>query len=257
MFRAFSGASSVLLLGLCLVPSPASANPASLAADTVYRTVLLRAAPGSLDALLELYRARRSVYTDAGLEQPVLMRHSQGDQWDLMLLFPIAGLAEYFGDDRAVRLNAAGTAAGLSEVGFQDSVRALAVFREEVFVSGPPLSVLRDREVDAGLFHIEMFVAVPGKYDELVTQRHMENAYYHATGRAGNLVFERLAGARWDVFTIGFYDDMQHFAADPDLPREVLEQAAIDAGFESRSTIGTYLRELMHRHNDTLAVPVP
>ena len=256
MPRVYPAATSLLLLGLCLVPSQAHANPAAIEADTVYRTVLLRAAPGSLDALLDLYRARRPIYTQAGLEQPVLMRHSQGDQWDLMLLFPIAGLVEYFGDDRAARLDAAGTAAGLPETDFQDSLRALAVFREEVFVSGPPLDALREREAGAGLFHIEMFVAVPGKYDELVEQRHMENAYYHATDRAGNLVFERLAGARWDVFTVGFYDDMQHFAADPDLPRQVLEQAAVDAGFESRSAIGTYLRELMHRHNDTLAVPV-
>jgi hypothetical protein len=257
MSRAYSAATSLLLLGLCLAPSPAHAAPTPIAADSVYRTLLLRAAPGSLDALLDLYRERRSVYTEAGIEQPVLMRHSQGDQWDLMVLFPIAGMAEYFGADRASRMDAAGTAAGLSEGAFRDSLRALAVFREEVFVSGPPLGVLREREAGAGLFHIEMFVAVPGKYEELVEQRHMENAYYHATDRAGNLVFERLAGARWDVFTIGFYDDMQHFAADPDLPREKLEQAAIDAGFESRSAIGTYLRQLMHRHNDTLAVPVP
>ena len=184
------------------------------------------------------------------------MRHSQGDQLDLMALFPIGSMEEYFGRERANRLNEAGSASGLSEAAFQDSLRTLVVFREEVFVSGPSVATLREQEEGAGLFHIEMFVAVPGKYNELVGQREMENAYYHATERAGNLIFERLAGAQWDVFTVGFYDGMQHFAADPDSPREVLEQAAVDAGFESRSTIGTYLRELMHNHNDTLAVPV-
>jgi hypothetical protein len=237
-------------------PVAAAPNSAPVSGDTVYRTLLLRAAPGSLDALLDLYRGRRDVYTAAGLEQPVLMRHSQGDQWDLMALFPIGSLEEYFGSERTDRLDEAATAAGLSETAFQDSLRTLVVFREEVFVSGPSVATLREQEEGAGLFHIEMFVAVPGKYYELVRQREMENAYYHATERAGNLIFERLAGAQWDVFTVGFYDDMQHFAADPESPREVLEQAAVDAGFESRSTIGTYLRELMHHHNDTLAVPV-
>lgn len=251
----------LLLAAACMTlftASPTSATPgaAPVTPDTVYRTLLLRAAPGSLDALLDLYRGRREVLAAAGLEVPVLMRHSQGDQWDLMALFPIESLEEYFGSERAIALEGAGVAAGLTEQAFQDSLRALVVFREEVFVSGPSLAVLREQEEGAGLFHIEMFVAVPGRYEELVGQRHMENAYYHATERAGNLVFERLAGAQWDVFTVGFYDDMQHFAADPDLPREVLEQAAVDAGFESRSTIGTYLRELMHHHNDTLAVPV-
>ena len=245
----------VLVIHLCIV-SAGIATPVGSTADTVYRTVLLRAAPGSLDALLDLYVSRRSVYEQAGIEQPVLMRHSQGDQWDLMALFPIGSMSDYFGEDRALRLDRAGRMAGLSEEAFQDSLRNLVVFREEVFVEGPPLDVLREHAADAGLYHIEMFVAVAGRYEDLVEQRRMENTYYHATNRKGNLIFVRLAGAQWDVFTVGFYEDMQAFAADPDLPRDVLEQAAVDAGFESRSTIGTYLRELMHHHNDTLAVPV-
>lgn len=245
----------VLLFHVCVV-SAAVAAPAQINVDTVYRTVLLRAAPGSLNALLELYVNRRPVYQQAGVEQPVLMRHSQGDQWDLMALFPIGSMSDYFGEDRASSLDQAGRAAGLSEEAFQDSVRNLVAFREEVFVAGPSVDVLREQAKGAGLYHIEMFVAVAGRYDDLVDQRQMENAYYHATNRDGNLIFIRLAGARWDVITIGFYDDMQQFAADPDLPREVLEQAAVDAGFQSRSTIGTYLRELIHHHNDTLAVPV-
>jgi len=246
----------VLVLHL-FVASVGIATPAESTPDTVYRTVLLRAAPGSLDALLDLYVSRRSVYEQAGIEQPVLMRHSQGDQWDLMALFPIGSMTSYFGEDRALRLDRAGRMAGLSEEAFQDSLRNLVAFREEVFVEGPPLDVLREHAADAGLYHIEMFVAVAGRYEDLVEQRRMENAYYHSTNRDGNLIFVRLAGAQWDVFTVGFYEDMQEFAADPNLPRDELEQAAVDAGFESRSTIGTYLRELMHHHNDTLAVPVP
>jgi len=255
MHRTVQMAFRVLLIHLCVV-STAAAISSPVTADTVYRTVLLRAAPGSLDALLELYVNRRAVYQQAGIEQPVLMRHSQGDQWDLMALFPIGSMSDYFGEDRLSRLDQAGRGAGLSEEAFQDSIRSLVAFREEVFVEGPSVEVLREQAEGAGLYHVEMFVAVAGRYDELVEQREMENAYYHATNRDGNLIFVRLAGARWDVFTVGFYDSMQQFAADPELPREVLEQAAVDAGFESRSTIGTYLRELIHHHNDTLAVPV-
>ncbi len=243
------------LLSLCVVPAT-GATTVPIPADSVYRIVLLRAAPGSLDALLDLYVSRRPVYDQARVEQPVLMRHSQGDQWDLMAVFPIGNLSDYFGPDRVARMDRAGGSAGLSESAFQDSVRSLVAFREDVFVAGPSVQVLRAQAADAGLYHIEMFVAVAGRYDDLVEQRQMENGYYHATNRDGNLIFIRLAGARWDVITVGFYDDMQQFAADPDLPRDVLEKAAIDAGFESRSTIGTYLRELIHHHNDTLAVPV-
>ena len=113
----------VLLFHVCVV-SAAVASPAQITADTVYRTVLLRAAPGSLNALLELYVNRRPVYQQAGVEQPVLMRHSQGDQWDLMALFPIGSMSDYFGKNRASSLDQAGRAAGLSEEAFQDSMRS-------------------------------------------------------------------------------------------------------------------------------------
>ncbi len=173
-----------------------------------------------------------------------------------MVLFPIGSLGDYFGPDRIACLDQAGRAAGLSESAFQDSVRSLVAFREVVFVAGPSVHILREQAADAGLYHIEMFVAVAGRYYDLVKQRQMENACYHAKQRDGNPIFVRLAGARWDVITVGFYDHRQQLAVDPDLPREVLEQGAIDAGLESRSTIGTYLRELIHHHHDTLAVPV-
>lgn len=235
---------------------PAAAGPHASAPDSTYRVLLLRASPGRLDDLIDLWRARLRALDAAAMERPLIMRHSQGDQWDLMLIFPIAPLAEYFGAEHAGRLASAATEAGLAEPAFQDSLRSLVAFREELFAKGPPHAELAQRATGAGLYHIEMFVAVAGRYDDLVEQRHMENVYYHNTERAGNLVFIRLAGAQWDVFTVGFYDDMPHFAAEPDLPREHLEKAAIDAGFESRGTIGTYLRELMHHHNDTLAVPV-
>ena len=84
----------------------------------------------------------------------------------------------------------------------------------------------------------------------------MENAYYNATEREGNIVFETTFGNDMDLFTIGFYKDLITFATDPDLPDEVFEKAATDAGFESRSSIGLYLRSLLATHNDTLATSV-
>ncbi|MEE8267274.1 MAG: hypothetical protein V3R97_00030, partial [Gemmatimonadales bacterium] len=104
--------------------------------------------------------------------------------------------------------------------------------------------------------HVEVFRALPGKYQQLVRHREMENSYYHATERDGNLIFTRLAGSAWDCFTIGFYRDIQHFVGTPDLAPATFEQAAVDAGFESRGTIGTYLRTLIDEHHDTLATRV-
>ena len=220
------------------LPTPGSELPA------VYRAHFLRAAPGHLTELIELFRGRIEVLTAAGEAPPVFMRHSQGDQWDLMVLSPIGSLEEYFSEARAERLDRAG---------FEARVRAITAWQEELFVAGPPADTLAARNAEAGFYHVEVFRALPGKYDELVRQREMENLYYHATERDGNLIFTRLAGSAWDCFTIGFYRDIEHFVETPDLPPEIFEQAAVDAGFESRGSIGTYLRSLIDEHHDTLA----
>jgi hypothetical protein len=49
---------------------------------------------------------------------------------------------------------------------------------------------------------------------------------------------------------------MIDFATDPDLTDEEFEDAALKAGFESRSTIGLYLRQFLVGHNDTIATKV-
>jgi hypothetical protein len=56
-----------------LVPLP------KLAAQQ-YRVELVRAAPGSLLEVIDLYRLQASVSVAAGEEPPLIMRHSQGGQ---------------------------------------------------------------------------------------------------------------------------------------------------------------------------------
>ncbi len=57
----------------------------------LYRILLVRAAPGRLLDLIERFQLRMAAYEAAGEGRPHLMRHSQGDQWDLMLIFPHGG----------------------------------------------------------------------------------------------------------------------------------------------------------------------
>ena len=98
-----------------------------------------------------------------------------------------------------------------------------------------------------------MFQTLPGMHAKLYEQRVMENTYYDVLGRPGNLIFVRDQGAAWDVFTIGFYRDLKHFAESADIPLEEEDRAAKTAGFESVSAISPYLRSLILQHHDTLA----
>jgi hypothetical protein len=101
-----------------------------------------------------------------------------------------------------------------------------------------------------------MFQALPGRRADLFREREMENAYLKAVVRPQNLIFVRDQGAAWDLFTIGFYRDLKHYAESADIPEAAQEAAARSAGFESASRIGPYLRTLISSHHDTLAVAI-
>ncbi len=195
-----------------------------------FRVTTLRAAPGKLDTLIQKIRAYKSDKYD----NVVIMRHSQGDNWDLMLMEP-SGLAPTkfpsFGD----------------VADFQHSFLVL---------SDTKWGFVKGISAQAGLFHIEMFHASAGKRGDLIRQRQMENEYLATTGRKANAIFATTFGSDVDVFTIGFYKDMPHFAAIPNLPADALEKAAIKSGFTNREDIGLSLRGLIISHHDTLATRV-
>jgi hypothetical protein len=204
--------------------------------DQLYRMTLLRAAPGRLLDLVSDVKARvASAGSDA-----VVLRHSQGDQWDLMLLVPLDG-----GDPR------------LLAVDRQEPFAAadLVAWQQDEFVRGPDLTK-RPGFAGADLYHVEMFVALPGRRDELVREREMENAYLAALGRPTTAIFVRVLGAEWDSFTIGAYRNWKHFAERDDITPARAAEAAAKAGFKNPDQIGAYLRSLIAWHHDTLVTPV-
>jgi hypothetical protein len=75
----------ILALALALGAEPARAGDG----EFLYRARLVQAAPGKLLELIDLYKASWAEYAAAGDEAPLWVRHSQGDRWDLLLLFPM------------------------------------------------------------------------------------------------------------------------------------------------------------------------
>jgi hypothetical protein len=221
---------AALAIGLCAVLGAAGASaqdaPApSMRGETLHRMTLMRAAPGRLLELVAAVKGRGLV-----------LRHSQGDQWDLMVLAPVATYADL------------GGAPPLTDP-------ALVAWQEDELVRGPDLARL-DGFATGGLYHIEMFVALAGRRGDLVREREMENAYLATLGRPRNAIFVRELGAAWDAFTIGAYRSWKHFAERDDIAPGRSAAAARAAGFEGDDRIGPYLRSLLQSHHDTLATPV-
>jgi len=244
---------SWLLLASCtlVLAAPGAAQEAG-----TYRALTVQAAPGRLLELIDLYK-EEAAFLGALDEEPALwMRHTQGDVWDLMLLYPLDGMAEYFAPERTARIAQGRTGSGRTGAELQREIDARTAWREEVFVHGPSVAEVKAAWADAGLYHVEMYQGLAGRRAELVQERRMENAYATALGRNATKIFTRIAGSATDGFTIGFYRDLKAYANPPERTREQQEAAAVAAGFRGADYIGATLRELILRHHDTLAVPI-
>lgn len=224
--------------------------PAAFAAENgyLYKVSLVQAAPGKLPQLIDTYKAAFESLKSAGDERPLWMRHSQGDHWDLMILYPMGSYTEYYQPGRVAKRGSIDSKAAL--------IPPLIAWQEDLFAYGPPIAEVRKAFAEGGFFHVEMFISLPGKFPDLYKERNMENAYAKALKQPENFIFVRDQGAAWDLFTIGVFRDLKHYAESADVPAKDQQAAANAAGFESPGQIGPYLRQFIREHHDTLAVAV-
>jgi hypothetical protein len=240
------------LLPLAAAAVPAAGGPAPAEPSYLYKATFVRAAPGKILELIDLYKSRLPVMDAAGDERPLWWRHMEGDQWDLMLLAPMGSYTEYYAKGRVARREKAAAASPLSQKDYFAELEACTSWREDVFVMGPPLEAVKKEFNAAGFYHIEMFVALPGKKAELYREREMENVYQVGIGRPATMTFVRDQGAAWDMFSLGCYRDLKHWAGTDDVSREKKEEAARKAGFAGAGAIGPTMRTLIDWHRDTI-----
>jgi len=215
-----------------------------------YKVTTMRAAPGELLALIDMLKEDMQNHKVYGMQQPFLMRHSQGDQWDLLMIYPIGNtLGNFMTDDALEQRGKSKT----QDQPYGSSFYDLISFHEEQIVKGPAIDEFNRRFRTFSYYHVEIFQALAGKQAELNKQREMENVYLTEIGRDTNLIFTKVFGGEDTSFTLGFYRDIKHYAESADIPLDVENKAAVKAGFEGVHTIGSYLRSLIISHHDTLA----
>lgn len=231
-----------LLLLLTTLSVHLHADP--LEGDSLYRVTTVRAAPGKLSELIDAVKASVAGTADKS-RRAMPMRHSQGDQWDLMIITPMASFGDHFANDSK-----------LLRSGLFADLAGLIAYESDIFALGPAVETVRGAYEDNNLYHIEMFAAVAGMSELLAEQRRMENRYLAATGQVPNMIFRRVAGSDVDVFTIGFHKSLAAFAAPAPASDAEKEVAAKAAGFKDRADLSFYLRSLISGHHDTFAVKI-
>lgn len=198
-----------------------------------YLITQYRAAPGKFPALLELVENAEWNNKNYGF-RPIVMRHSQGNHWDLMLI-------QKMPNDE-----------------FDKSAKKLVDFELSFLAtSDESWDELKAKDASSGLYHIEMFQAGAGKHEALMRQRVIENDYIERIGGKANSIFTVVYGSDFDIFTIGFYESLEAYAKPDPATVEEKEAAAKAAGFKNRADVSFLLRELIVGHQDTLAVKVP
>jgi len=218
----------------------------------LYRLQILQAAPGRLVELIDAARQRAATAVKAGDEAPVIMRHSQGDHWDLVLVWPMGEWGTYHEAGRVARRAAAWKDAGLTPEEAERRFLPLVAWHEDLYARGPGVDELRAHVKDANLLHFEMMQALPGKREALVEERRRENAFNRNRGRGETLIFVHDAGAAWDVVTLGVYRNWRHYAESELIAPADNDAAARKAGFPSADGVGPYMRTLISTHRDTL-----
>jgi hypothetical protein len=246
----------VLVSVLASLTTSVDAAPKPSEPTYLYKATFVRGAPGRLLDLIDLFKNRMEVYDAAGDTRPFWWRHTQGDQWDLMMLFPMGSFTEYYSPERVKQRQKAADNSSISRREFDKKFKACTAWHEDIFVMGPPLEKVKKEFEGSSYYHIEIFIALPGKHEELYKEREMENAYQMALGRPWNMIFTRDQGAAWDIFTLGCYRNLKHWAESEDIPKEKREAAARAAGFESPAAIGPYMRTLILMHRDTMGVAI-
>ncbi len=229
---------SVLLVLVCQF---ALSQPSYL-----YKASLVQAAPGKLLELIDLYKTRFAADSANGEPRPFWMRHAQGDKWDLLVLLPMGNYSEYYTADRIKQRE------NVQRSALKSQIKEATAWQEDIFVYGPAPEEIRKRFSGSSFFHLEIFIALAGKTGELYKEREMENMYLKTLKRPENFIFVRDQGAAWDLFTLGGYRDLKHYAESADISPAEQEAAARSAGFEGASRIGAYLRSLIREHHDTL-----
>lgn len=239
----------VLVLGAVVLQAQQT-SPAGR--PELYRFTMIQAAPGRLPDLISLYRQRIPVIAAGGDEQPVLIRHSQGDRWDLLVIYPTGSFSDYYSRERVARREAAANASEVGSAALAKQFYDLVAWHEDIYAEGPSLAELRAYLKDTSLAHLEMMQALAGKRDELVKERQMENVFNTLRGRPATLIFTHEQGAAWDVITLDAWRDWRQYGELQMIPADVSDAAAKKAGFSSADAVGVYMRSLISTHHDTL-----
>ena len=242
---AFAFAHPGIATGAPQAGQPAAAQ-GEASAQELYHVHFVKAAPGKLTELISVYQESPVPAGEPG--PPLVFRHMQGDDWDLLVLTPLG---------KEETLSPGAPSAELQR--WMDWTRPLRSQHGDTFTAGPPWSDVKARLVDASrptgtsggaeaassVYTVTTYRSLPGHRDQLAG----------VLGRIAGLypdrrtILQHVEGAPWEFVVISRYDSWSALGADEAAPAAALQRQ----GFASNDAISLELRQHVAEHRDTIA----
>lgn len=225
-------------------PPTATAQP-GMQAQELYHVHFVKAAPGKLTDLIAGYQASPVPQNEPG--PPLILRHMQGDDWDLLVLTPL-------GKEETLTT----TAPTQEEQRSMERLRGLRTWHGDTFTAGPSWADVRtalfgDATRATGtaggpsgaVYTVTTYRSLPGHRDQLAATLQKVAALYPDR----RTILQHIEGAPWEFVMISRYDSWGALGEDQAPPAEKLRSQ----GFASNEAIGLALREHTAEHRDTIA----
>ncbi len=212
-------------------------------ARELYRVHFFKAAPGKLPDLLEAYR--NAPVPDNVTPRPLMFRHLLGDDWDVMVIYPLGAKA-------SLDANPAPLPEAMRR--FRERVMADYAWHSDIYFSGPPLAEVqkalalpKEAQGSGGVYVAAYYTALAGHHKALEDVLRRDQA----TARPGSaLLFEHVQGAPWEYLAIYRYASwLELAAAESDSSADDRARAQ---GFADAADIGLQLRLHAGSHHDNV-----
>jgi len=241
-------------------PPGAAAQP-GVSAQELYHVHFVKAAPGKMNELISAYRQTPVPPGEPG--PPLIFRHVQGDDWDLLVLTPL-------GKEETLRPQ------DPPEV--QKSVQQMRPLRTQhgdTFTAGPPWAEVRAallgdaarpasatgtagtgtsgttgaaagavNVTEATVYTVTTYRSLPGHRDQLAdTLRRIAGLYPDR-----RMLMSHVEGAPWEFVLISRFDSWNALGDEEAAPADRLRAQ----GFANSEAIGLELRQHTAEHRDTI-----
>jgi hypothetical protein len=212
--------------------APQSQQPAP--ALELYHIHFSKAAPGKLTQLIDSYKNGPAPAADEPQVSPIILRHRDGDEWDLITITPLGKQTKITAD-----------APPQAVLDYYQRVGPLTDWHNDTFVVGPSWAVVQKALIVAKgepVYVVTDYRSLPGHRPQL--RQVLERNAQDTPGR--NVLFTHVEGAAWNFLDITRFDSWAEVGAPP--PQPAAGAAPQDQGLAIRDHVAV--------HHDTIATYV-